>query len=185
MPRGEWMRTGIRTRCEQVSRLDIRELNVNHGWGGIIFYDDAGTQVRYRVDKNRLIIDHAHQVIHIDRTPCNYGGYRSWFLCPRCNKRVAILYEQDKRFRCRQCHVLPYTSQRVSECDRLLLKVRKIRGQLRASRDLSKLLIVKPKGMHWRTFEKLRKKEKIAHHDFIMAMAKKLNICGRYGSGNT
>jgi hypothetical protein len=32
----------------------------------------------------------------IEWTPCNYGGKRAWFVCPRgCGHRVAILYGND------------------------------------------------------------------------------------------
>jgi len=47
------------------------------------------------------------QSISLTSTPCNFGGYRFWFLCPACGKRVAILYK-DGDYRCRDCHNLTY-----------------------------------------------------------------------------
>jgi len=47
--------------------------------------------------------------VRIDKTPCHYGGVRYWFLCPKCGKRVAILY-CAKYFVCRHCLNLTYRS---------------------------------------------------------------------------
>jgi hypothetical protein len=96
------------------------------------------------------------QVIHFDFTPCNYGGYRTWFLCP-CGKRVAVLYGTGKYFLCRHCCDLVYASQQESQPDRLMRKARKIRAQLGASGDLTKPIWQKPKNMHWKTFDRLRR----------------------------
>ena len=38
------------------------------------------------------------QVIPFDHTRCHFGGFRLWFLCPRCRRRVAILYGAGKYF---------------------------------------------------------------------------------------
>ena len=44
-------------------------------------------------------------------TPCNFGGYRPWFVCPEkeggCGRRVAILYEPNPPL-CRICRGLCY-----------------------------------------------------------------------------
>lgn len=32
------------------------------------------------------------QYIATQRTACNFGGGRSWFSCPRCGRRVAVLF---------------------------------------------------------------------------------------------
>jgi len=33
-----------------------------------------------------------HQRVPIERTRCHYGGMRPWFHCPRCQRRVAVLF---------------------------------------------------------------------------------------------
>jgi len=48
----------------------------------------------------------------LDRTPCNYGGFRYWFICPLsvegtiCKKKVAKLYLAPGAvyFGCRNCY---------------------------------------------------------------------------------
>ena len=47
--------------------------------------------------------------IKLATTPCNYGGFRYWFLCPKCNRRVVKLY-LNKYYYCRHCHNLTYRS---------------------------------------------------------------------------
>ena len=50
------------------------------------------------------------QVIRLERTACNYGGTRPWFRCPRCQRRVAVLYLRSG-FLCRPCGHIAYGSQ--------------------------------------------------------------------------
>lgn len=49
------------------------------------------------------------QQINLTTTSCNFGGYRYWFKCPSCNKRVGCLYANSK-FLCRDCGDLIYRS---------------------------------------------------------------------------
>ncbi len=94
------------------------------------------------------------QTIWFDRTCCNYGGERKWFLCPHCNTRVAILYGADVRFLCRHCYRLPYASQGESYLDRMERKSREIRLKLDPDGQDDDYYY-KPKGMHQRTFDRL------------------------------
>ena len=57
------------------------------------------------------------QVVDIEHTPCHYGGTRPWFRCPRCGRRVAVLYG-GSAFYCRTCHGLTYRSQTETISDR-------------------------------------------------------------------
>ena len=45
-------------------------------------------------------------------TPCNYGGQRSWLVCPLgdCNRSVGTLYKGGDYFGCRHCYNLSYRS---------------------------------------------------------------------------
>ena len=96
------------------------------------------------------------QAISFDRTPCNYGGFRTWFLCSRCWQRVAVLYGAGKYFLCCHCYNLTYASQQESKEDRLMRKAKKIRERLGASNDLMEPILFKPKNMHQKTFDRLR-----------------------------
>lgn len=64
-------------------------------------------------DGNKENLDYQ---VRLTTTPCNFGGYRYWFICPlskngiTCNKRVGVLYLGDKYFGCRHCYDLTYDS---------------------------------------------------------------------------
>lgn len=92
----------------------------------------------------------------IEWTSCNFGGKRAWFRCPgtTCHRRVAILYGGGL-FLCRRCHNLNYESQHERAWERGLRRYRDIREKLGAAPGLG--FPAKPKGMHWRTYERLRR----------------------------
>ena len=67
--------------------------------------------------------------IALSRTPCHYGGYRHWFICPHCGKRVGVLYCAGL-YVCRQCIGANYATQLMQPLDKLFRKVAKIRHRL-------------------------------------------------------
>ena len=93
---------------------------------------------------------------NIVSTPCFYGGFRCWFRCGYCDRRVRFLYFKNKKhvlsLACRTCHNLPYQSQNRSFSDRILEKRRKINKKLGSTGDGWPS---KPKGMHTSTYDKL------------------------------
>jgi hypothetical protein len=108
---------------------------------------------------NRVFLSHAYRkdekwTVWLEWTPCNYGGARTWFLCPSCGRRVSILYGSGP-FACRHCHQLAYDSQRDSGWLRLIRQARAARMKLGGSANLTEPLPERPKGMHWRTYGRL------------------------------
>lgn len=95
------------------------------------------------------------EMVLIERTSCNYGGTRPWFLCPLCYGRAFKLYG-GRRFLCRSCRGFAYTSQRESDMYRLLTRAQDIRIRLGGTGNTSAPFPPKPKGMHWRTYWRLR-----------------------------
>jgi hypothetical protein len=97
-------------------------------------------------------------------TPCHYGGSRPWFICPGvkggvpCGRRVARLYAAGKYFFCRHCYNLAYESQNEPKRDRLLSKAQNIRRRLGGSADMTEPFPPRPKGMHQKTYLRLRYK---------------------------
>lgn len=88
--------------------------------------------------------------VALEWTACHFGGQRPWFLCPRCGRRVSVLYG-GSIYACRHCHNLAYASQREAAYSRLQNRALKIRDRLGWKSGYCS----KPKGMHWKTFEKL------------------------------
>ena len=95
--------------------------------------------------------------VHLTTTPCHMGGERHWFLCPAqgCGQRVAVIYGGGV-FACSRCHQLAYPSQREDAGDRAARRAHHIRKRMGWSPDvLEGSDWAKPKGMHWRTYERL------------------------------
>jgi hypothetical protein len=94
-------------------------------------------------------------------TKCPRGGRRPWFLCEPpgryCGRRVALLYSGGELFACRRCYGLAYESQQQSEFLRGLRKAQKIRVRLGGTPNLLHPFPEKPKGMHWRSYRRIKR----------------------------
>ena len=104
-------------------------------------------------------------------TACHLGGQRPWFLCPRCGRRVAVLYG-GMIFACRHCQRLVYASQREDVMSRAMRRTQKIQARLGWDDECG----LKPKGMHWRTFEQLERAHEYFDRRALLAMAVKHNL---------
>lgn len=119
-----------------------------------IFADIDYVRLIYKCRSNGAEWEDKDYRVTIERTTCHYGGSRAWFLCPCCSKRVGKLYG-GKVFACRHCHDLAYKSQREGELDLLARKVERIRERLKWEAGILNGQGWKPKGMHWKTFDRL------------------------------
>lgn len=93
--------------------------------------------------------------INFEKQACNYGGYRYFFRCPMCKKRMRKLYFASGAFLCRKCLNLGYYSQRLITSTRNMLLTSKIEDLLKSKGGS---LYEKPKYMKQKTFERLRDK---------------------------
>jgi hypothetical protein len=143
------------------------------GWGRTVNDASIGTEattrgiaLRYTTtdyDGNRTDHDYAVVVVW---ARCHFGGKRPYFICPgvvngvTCMRRVAKLYKPPAGhyFLCRHCYNLTYYS--CNESGDLHFTARR-----RAKRAARKLRLTdpehvytmdRPKGMHKRTFQRLR-----------------------------
>lgn len=138
-----WSRNGVTTAsiniCTEIDRINLSYRNRSNG--------SEWQLMEYPV--------------YLELTPCNLGGHRVWFKCPAkgCGRRVAILYG-GSIFACRHCHNLAYQSQRETHDDRAMRRADNIRHRLGWKAGIANPPGGKPKGMHWKTFEKLK-----AEHD--------------------
>ena len=120
--------------------------------------------------------------VSLERTHCNYGGQRAWFLCPAtgCGRRVAKLFLGGSGiFACRHCYRLAYASQRENDDGRATRRADSIRERLGWEPGILNGNGWKPKGMHWQTFWRLQAQ----HDDFVAvslnSMAKRLGLMNR------
>jgi hypothetical protein len=131
--------------------------------------DESNILLLYRRDERRQ--QRQPYRVWIEWTPCNYGGKRAWFICPRgCGHRVAILYYGDS-LACRHCCRLAYESQQDSAKYRALHRAQAIRVRLGGSASLVDPFPAKPKRMHWRTYQRLYANAMAREEMFLGAMA--------------
>ena len=179
---GDYFRWSTKSTTGSQHRVDIRWLKkqgyLRPGAFGSLSWsrgDEQTGSIGFRMEHDRMILNYRHrphgsewenveQAISFDRTSCNYGGFRTWFLCPRCWQRVALLYGAGKYFFCRHCYNLTYASQQVQRYERLMMKARGIKERLGGSTDPSIPFPEKPKGMHWETYQRLREEAEQANH---------------------
>jgi hypothetical protein len=95
------------------------------------------------------------EIVPLIETATQFGGRRQWFLCLTCRRRCRILYG-GTHFRCRRCHGLKYETQYEPAFARAATRALKIRERLGSKGGIDDLFPAKPKGMHWKTYERLR-----------------------------
>jgi hypothetical protein len=128
--------------------------------------------LQYRYQGHVGAWESATETVWLDWTPCHYEGQRPWFRCPGYTRRVGILCDYGKWFRCRHCHRLPYASQQQSYADRMAAQARQGWKRLGASMSLFEPVWPwqKPKGMHWRPFARLTAREQRYYQASLLAL---------------
>lgn len=144
-----------------------------------------------RAEADRVVLDYRNRSCHhnggdwepmkyavaLEWTACGFGGRRVWWRCPAvgCGRRVAVLYG-GRVFACRQCNRLAYRSQREADDDRATRRADTIRRRLGWEPGILNGNGLKPKGMHWRTFERLQSQHDAHVHAALAGMVTKLGL---------
>lgn len=92
------------------------------------------------------------KTVCLSHSSCAFGGSRSWFVCPYCSRRVAVMIVDASYVACRHCLKLTYASCNEDQIDRSWSKRDKYKAKLGGDKGLH----LKPKGMHHRTWQRLR-----------------------------
>ena len=170
-------RKGWKGKVESYRSLDVNRLNkagcLEPGYLGRWAWMADGEQVasidlaatasllllKYRVRFDGGDWTDVEEAVRLARTPCRFGGWRAYFVCPgvkngrECRRRVSKLYGGGRYFLCRHCYSLAYASQSEAPHDRLLRRANKRKIALGGTPG-SRSLPPKPKGMHQRTYER-------------------------------
>jgi hypothetical protein len=115
--------------------------------------------VRLTANKWRVDVAFRHgatQRIWLTWTPCHLGGWRPWFRCGRCDRRVGKLYSTGVALHCRRCLDLWHSSQRRGAKSRRYLRALKLRLRLNGIANLREPFPDRPKRMHRKTYARLR-----------------------------
>jgi hypothetical protein len=94
-------------------------------------------------------------------------------------RRVAKLYAAGELFACRHCYGLAYESQQEPVHQRGLGKAQKIRMQMGGSQNMFEPFPDKPKGMHWRTYDRRRGAHDVAEARFLKGSMRFIDRLGR------
>jgi hypothetical protein len=132
---------------------ELRRLkSVSFQWPGLVDL----TANRWRVDVEFRC--GAKQRIPLIWTPCRFGGFRPWYKCPGCGRKVGKLYNTGASLNCRRCLDLWYSSQRRGAKSRIYLQALKLRLRLNGIASLTAPIPQRPRRMHERTYQRLRRR---------------------------
>ena len=175
-----------RRKVEQMLQLDIAQLQrqglsrvtlMRIGWpsGARISIIRTPTDLRllYRVRVGEEEWQSVEERVPLVATQQRLGGKRQWFECPGCGRRVRILYAAGPRFRCRRCHRLSYSSQSEGLADRAnrgMSRIVKLLDPDERRNDLP----ARPKGMHWRTYQRLVERFEFYDEQWTVQMLRRL-----------
>jgi hypothetical protein len=125
----------------------------------------------------------ANQILCTEEAPWRFGGQRFYFVCD-CGRRVERLHAfRDRPWRCRHCHNLSYATRQATPRMRLLMKAQKIRKQLGGSLSMMDDFTLKPEGMHWKRYQRLRRRQEAAEAQFFgMSSARICQLTSRLKS---
>lgn len=182
-----------RSTVESCKAIDVRWMRragyLEPGMRGQLFWKRNGKpsgDICWRAEPGRLVLSFRHrspgkdwqaveQSLPIVWTPCRFGGERPWFQCPgvvnghHCGRRVAKVYADGPYFLCRHCYGLAYACQTEGPLDRLARRADKLRESLGGEPGFDALPPPKPKGMHWRNYQ--RRMNEIEHADCTIQAA--------------
>ena len=171
---GNRWHSGARSTTDEYRTLDVRRWArvgvLRPGYcGGWQWTRDGEVMASIQMcaEQDRVILIYRHRSgggewkdeqypVRIERSRCNLGGSRPWFICPAlgCGRRVAILY-CGGIFACRHCYQLAYASSREDAGKRATRRAERLRARLGWEPGILNGEGVKPKWMRWRTFERL------------------------------
>ena len=175
--------------CEDALRLDIRKikrrdcLNPGNQFSWQWTFRDSKSSIGIKVHDQHVVLNYIHkkepveQQIPLDWTSCHCGGKRSWWRCPHCGRRCAVLYSAGKYFSCRACQGLVYTSTCETARDRKFRRANELRQKIGAKLgSLNRLPMFKPKGMHQNTWDRIMLEIRTLEHQGFMDIDRMMGL---------
>ena len=116
--------------------------------------------------------------VYVSWTGCNYGGQR---VCGGYARRGAVggawrFCIGGSVYACRHCHKLAYSTQREQAHDRAGSRADTIRKRLGWKAGILNGNGGKPKGMHWRTFDRLQAAHDVHINQALAGMSAKFGL---------
>ena len=117
-----------------------------------------GVRLIYRQRRDTDNWQDVNEFVPFLETDTQFGGQRQWFRCLSCGGRCRILYG-GAHFRCRRCYKLKYESQYEVTYARACSQAHNLRKRLGHVGSLDDPFPAKPKGMHWKTYQQLERRD--------------------------
>lgn len=149
-----WSRGGVRTGFIQLTPVS------------------GGIRLSYRQRRNGEAWQSVDEITGLIETPTAFGGCRQWFECRGCRRRCRILYG-GAYFRCRRCHGLRYDTQYEPPFARAATRALKIRERLGGKGGIDDPFPPRPKGIHSKTYQRLRAQAERMEHQWAVGIAAK------------
>ena len=188
-----------RALTDELLRLDVR-LCARRGWlrpgaGGALWWGrggrrdylvdfvtwaDPGADRARGVELSWSLKDGTchRQFVVLTWSAMRLGGSRPWWRCA-CGRRRAVLFSAGRGWGCRTCLNLAYPSQSERADYRAWRRRDKIRARLGAEPGCDTIWPwQKPKGMHWRTFERLVAEAERADYQALCLAVKRFGLEG-------
>jgi hypothetical protein len=131
-----------------------RSLSVTYD-GDLTNLDEATLLISFHADGRDR-----RQTLSLVATRLHFGGCRIWFVCPITGRRARVLHLPDghDRLASREAYGLGFRSQTESAVLRDITRAQNIRAKLGGDLSIHSPLPARPRGMHRRTYERLRAK---------------------------
>jgi hypothetical protein len=171
---GNRWRWGSRDTCESYTRIELPYLKrrgfLRPGCSGSLSWSRGGEpsgNISFRMHEYGMELIYKYrshgegewrdvnELVPFAYTNQHFGGRRRWFQCKTCRRLCAVLYG-GTHYRCRKCWNLAYQTQHEDVWSRAITKAQRLRRRLGGSQCTDDPFPDKPKGMHWRTYERLR-----------------------------
>ena len=160
-------RSSMRPKVEHMRRIDlaqVQRINKTHR---------PGVHEALRISYQRRDGVQVKVLASLTETATPFGGWRLWFRCPSCGRRCRVLYAGSV-VKCRLCYRLRYSSQSETRSDRANRGMHKIERRLGS--EPCGDLPPKPKGMHWRTYERLAERHEAYSNQWAFTVARRFGF---------
>jgi len=146
----------------------------------------GGGGVRFEVHGDFLVFSYACDggpmrawSVSTVTTATQFNGRRRWFRCPSCERRAGILYFSRGGPQCRRCLHLIYPTSRERAFGKAVMKRDRLFRALGADPMQELWRLDKPKRMHWKTFERKKRKLQAAQDAVVRTMGACLEVMRR------
>lgn len=187
-------RYGSSSKTNEYHSVDLAYLKrhklLRTGTNGTLRWSRGGEQtgwIRYAVERDGLRLNYKtrswgaeewqtiNELVPFTYTQTNFGGQRRWLRCLSCGRRCRVIYG-GSYFRCRRCYDLKYETQYEQAWARVITKAQKVRMRLGGDGSMDELFPPKPKGMHWKTYNRLAAMNELYDKHWLRLMSGWLGI---------